>query len=377
MAQDYYEILGVSKNASDEEIKRAYRRLAQIHHPDKPGGDEKKFKEINSAYQILSDRQKRSQYDQFGSSFEQAQSQGGGGFGDAQGFSGFSGFADAFRNMYGNGGINVEFEESGGLGDIFGDIFGSGRSRSRGRHNRRGEDIAVDVEMTLEEAFNGVERQFKIYKRVVCSNCQGSGAEKGSKIITCPTCKGKGEINQTRRTPFGAFSQISPCPDCDGSGKKTEKKCHICGGDGRTKEEVSINVKIPAGVEDGMSLTMEGAGESGSKGSASGDLFINIHILPHKYFTRQNSDLIYEASIGFSQAALGAKIEVPTINGQASLNVPSGIESGKIIRMRGEGMPRLNNRGRGDQFVKIIIKMPKSLTRRQKELLEDLGKEGM
>lgn len=371
---DYYEILGVPKNASDDEIKRAYRKLAQQHHPDKPGGDEKKFKEINAAYQVLSDKQKRSQYDQFGSGFEQAQSQGG--FGGAEGFGGFSGFADAFRNMYGNGGINVEFGEGGGLGDIFGDIFGGGRARG-GRRERRGEDIAVDVEITLEEAFKGVERQFKIYKRAVCAACKGSGAEPGSKVVTCPTCKGKGEIRQSRRTPFGAFTQVSTCPDCEGSGKKAEKKCRACGGDGRVREEVPINIKIPAGVEDGMALTMEGAGEAGPKGGISGDLYVNIHILPHKHFKRQNSDLIYELEITFSQAAMGAKIDVPTITGKAVLTIPSGIESGKVIRMSGEGMPRLNNRGRGDQYVRVKIKTPKSLTRRQKELLDELRKEGL
>lgn len=365
---DYYEILGVPKGASDDEIKRAYRKLAQKYHPDKPGGDEKKFKEINSAYQVLSDKQKRSQYDQFGSTFEQAQSQGQGGFGDAEGFGGFSGFADAFRNMYGDG---------GGLGDIFGDIFDNRRSRGGGRRARRGEDIVVDAEITLEEVFSGAERQLKIYKRTVCSSCQGSGLEPGSKIITCLTCKGKGEIRQSRRTPFGAFTQVSPCSECEGTGKKAENKCRACGGDGRVREETPINIKIPAGVEDGMALTLEGAGESGPKGGASGDLYVNIHILPHKYFIRQNSDLIYELEITFSQAALGVKIDVPTISGKAALIVPSGIESGKVIRMRGKGMPRLNSYGRGDQLVKIKIKTPKSLTKRQEELLEELKREGL
>ncbi len=367
---DYYEILGVSKGASDEEIKRAYRKLAQQHHPDKPGGDEKKFKEINSAYQVLSDKQKRSQYDQFGSNFEQ---QGQGGFGGAEGF---SGFADAMRNMYGNGGINVEFGEGGGFGDIFGDIFGGGRSRG-GRKQKQGEDIAIDAEITLEEAFKGVDKHFNIYKRTVCPSCKGSGAEAGSKISACPACNGKGEVRQSRRTPFGAFTQVSPCSECDGTGKKTEKKCRACGGDGRVRAETPIDIQIPAGVEDGMTLTLEGAGEAGPKGGVSGSLYINIHIKPHKYFTRQNADIVYEAEINFSQAVLGAKIDVPTISGKVALSVPSGIELGKVIRMRGEGMPRLNDRGRGDQFVKIKIRTPKSLTRKQKDLLEELGKEGL
>lgn len=372
MARDYYEILGVGKGASDDEIKRAYRRLAQKHHPDKPGGDEKKFKEINEAYQVLSDKQKRGQYDQFGQTFEQAQAQGRGGFGGAQGFGDFGGFADAFRNA--SGGVNFDFG-GGGFEDIFGDIFGGGARR--GRTRKQGEDIAIDMELTLEEAYSGVEREVNIHKRTICPACKASGAEPGSKTITCPTCKGKGEVRQTQRTILGSFTQVSVCPECGGEGKITEKKCRACGGDGRVRESVPMKIRIPAGVENGMSLTLEGAGEAGPKGGTSGDLYVNIHIKPHKYFTRQNADLIYELEIGFSQAAMGAKVEVPTITGKASLTIPAGIESGKVIRMRGEGMPNLQGRGRGDQLVNIKIKTPKSLSRRQKELLEELGKEGL
>lgn len=373
MARDYYEILGIAKGASDDEIKRAYRRLAQKHHPDKPGGDENKFKEINEAYQVLSDKQKRGQYDQFGQTFEQAQSQGQGGFGGFEGFRDFSGFADAFRN--GGGGASFEFG-GGGFEDIFGDIFGGGRS-GRGRTRKRGEDIAIDIELTLEEAYSGIERDLNLHKRTVCSACKGSGAEPGSKTIDCSACKGKGEVRQTRRTILGSFTQVSTCPECGGEGKTIEKKCRACGGDGRVRESAPVKVRIPAGVEDGMALTLEGAGEAGPKGGTSGDLYVNIHIKPHKYFTRHNSDLIYELEIAFSQSAMGAKIEVPTITGKANLTVPAGIESGKVIRMRGEGMPNLQGRGRGDQLVRVKIKTPKSLSRRQKELLEELGKEGL
>lgn len=373
MAQDYYEVLGVPKGASDDEIKRAYRRLAQKYHPDKPGGDEKKFKEINEAYQVLSDKQKRGQYDQFGQTFEQAQAQGQGGFGGFEGFRDFSGFADAFRN--GGAGINFEFGGEG-FGDIFGDIFGGGRTRGRKR-TRKGEDAAIDIELTLEEAFSGIERDINLYKRTVCSSCKGSGAEAGSKTVECKTCKGTGEIRQSRRTILGSFTQVSVCPDCGGEGKTIDKKCKTCGGDGRVKENVSIKLNIPKGVEDGMTLTLEGAGEAGPKGSASGDLYVTIHIKPHKNFKRQNSDIIYEAEISFSQAALGAKIDVPTIDGTAVLTIPAGIESGKVIRMTGKGMPRLNSYGRGDQYVKVNIKTPKSLTKKQKELLEELKKEGI
>lgn len=374
---DYYEILGVGKGASDEEIKRAYRRLAQKLHPDKPGGDEKKFKEINEAYQVLSDKQKRSQYDQYGQTFEQAQAQGRGGFGGAQGFGGFGDFADAFRNANGEG-INFEFGGEG-FGDIFSDLFGGGRTRSgrRERRAKKGEDVAIDIELTLEEAFSGIEREVNLYKRAVCPSCKGSGAEAGSKIVNCSTCKGSGEVRQSRRTILGSFTQVFTCPDCSGEGKTVEKKCKACGGDGRVKESAPIKLNIPKGVEDGMTLTLQGAGEAGPKGGMSGDLYVNVHIKPHKYFNRRNSDIVYEAEINFSQAALGAKIDVPTIEGTAILTVPCGIESGKVIRMTGKGMPRMDSYGRGDQYVKIKIKTPKSLTRRQKELLEELGKEGM
>jgi molecular chaperone DnaJ len=372
MAKDYYEILGVGKGASDEEIKRAYRRLAQKHHPDKPGGEEKKFKEINEAYQVLSDKQKRGQYDQYGQTFEQAQAQGQGGFGGAQGFGGFE---DMFRNAAGGEGASFEFGGEG-FGDIFSDLFGGGRSRG-GRRAKKGEDVAIDIELSLEEAFSGIERQINLYKRTVCPTCKGSGAEPGSKIVECQKCKGTGEIRKTQRTILGNFAQVSPCSDCNGEGKTVEKKCKVCGGDGRVKESVPVKLNIPKGVENGMTLNLAGAGEAGPKGSVSGDLYINIHIKPHKHFNRQNADIVYEAEINFSQAVLGAKIDVPTIEGTAVLSVPSGIESGKVIRMTGKGMPRMDSYGRGDQYVKIKIKTPKSLSRRQKELLEELGKEGL
>ncbi len=380
MAQNYYGILGVSKGASDEEIKRAYRRLAHQHHPDKPGGDEKKFKEINEAYQTLSDKQKRGQYDQYGQTFEQAQSQGGGGFGG--GAQGFGGFADMFRdgNFSAQGGPASGWEFGGeGFGDIFSDLFTGGRSRGGrgGRRAKKGEDVAIDIELTLEEVFSGIEREINLYKRMICPSCKGSGAEVGSKVVNCATCKGSGEIRQTCRTILGSFAQISTCPDCGGAGKSVERKCRTCGGDGRVKETVPIKLNIPKGVEDGMTLTLQGAGEAGSKGSASGDLYVNVHIKPHKHFNRQNADIVYEAEINYTQAALGAKIDVPTIEGIAVLTVPAGIESGKVIRMTGKGMPRMDSYGRGDQYVKIKIKTPKSLTRRQRELLEELNKEGI
>lgn len=368
MARDYYEILEVRKGASDDEIKRAYRRLAQKYHPDKIGGDEKKFKEINEAYQVLSDKQKRGQYDQFGQTFEQAQAQGRGGFGGFEGFRDFSGFADAFRE----GGFGF----GGGFEDIFSDIFGGGGGR-RARAKKQGGDIAIDIELTLEEAYSGAERDINIYKRTICPACKGGGAEPGSKTITCPACKGKGEVRQTRRTILGTFTQVSTCPECGGEGKILEKKCRVCGGDGRVRESAPVRIRIPAGVENGETMALEGAGEAGSKGRTSGDLYVNIHIKPHKHFKRQNADLVYDAEISVSQAALGAKVEVPTIEGKAILSVPAGIESGKVIKMSGKGMPKLRGYGRGDELVKIKIKIPKGLTRRQKELLEELGKEGM
>lgn len=365
MSKDYYKILGISKNASPDDIKRAYRRLAHEHHPDK-GGNQEKFKEVNEAYQILSDPQKKSQYDQYGTTFEQAQARG-----NAHGFEGFrdfSSFAEAFNFGQNNGASN-----GGGFEDIFEGIFGgTGRSR-RGR--QKGRDIGVDVEISLEEAFKGAEKEINLRRATACNICSGSGAELGTKLKTCSTCQGQGQIEQRSGGGFFSFSQVVACPDCRGAGKKPEKACSKCGGDGRVKEGKVLRVKIPAGIQNGQVISLAGEGEAGPMGALAGDLYITVHLRPDPRFTREGDNLFYDLPISFSQAALGDKIEIPTLSGWVNLKIPEGIESGANIRLEGKGMPRLQKRGFGDMIVRVKIKTPKRLSRRAKELLEDLKKE--
>lgn len=366
MAEDYYKILGLSKNASPDEIKRAYRRLAQLHHPDK-GGDPQKFKEVNEAYQILSDPQKRSQYDQFGRTFEQAQA--GGGFQGFEGFRDFSSFAEAFNSEGAS-------EDNSGLGDIFESIFGGGRRT--GRRTKRGADISVDLEISLEESYGGSEREIKLYKSAVCHKCKGLGAEPGVKIKECPTCHGRGEVEQRTGGGFFSFSQIITCPTCGGTGKRPEKACSQCGGDGRIKENTVLKVKIPAGIQDGQVISLTGQGEAASanwRGGRAGDLYITIHVRPDPRFRREGDNLIYELVISFYQAAMGDKIDVPTLDGWVKLKIPEGIESNTVIRLESKGMPHLQRRGFGDMLVKVRVETPKRLSKRAKELLEELKKE--
>ena len=366
MAKNYYEILGVEKGANDEEIKKAYRKLAHQHHPDKQGGDEAKFKEVNEAYQVLSDKQKRAQYDQFGSTFDGAGAgQGAGGFGGFD-FSGFGG---------GQGGFNFE----GDLGDIFGDIFGEGRSSRAARE--KGQDIAVDVELTLEDVLEGVEKEIKLYIASSCSKCGGNGSEPGSKFEKCTTCDGSGQIQKQKRTMLGVFSQSEICPECRGTGERPEKKCTKCGGDGRVKEEKSVKVKIPAGIAEGQTIRVSGKGEAGfrpgSGKSEFGDLYITAHIRKHSSFERRGDDLIYKLDVNFTQAALGDSVNVPTLKNKIKLKIPSGIQSGKIVKVSGAGLPHLQGRGSGDMYISVQIKTPEKLSRKQKSLLEDLKKEGL
>lgn len=369
MSKDYYKILGLTKNASLDEVKRAYRRLAQQHHPDK-GGDPEKFKEASEAYQVLSDSQKKSQYDQFGTTFEQAQARGG-----AHGFEGwrdFSSFAEAFN--FGQAGAN-----GAGFEDIFEGIFGhvqraSNRAK-RGGGRLRGADIGVDLEISLEQAFKGADKEINLRRATVCRACSGNGAEPGSKMKTCLICKGQGQIEQRSGSGFFSFSQVIICPDCQGSGKKPEKICSSCGGDGRVKQSQSLLVKIPAGIQDGQVISLAGQGEAGAKGTTAGDLYITVHVRPDPRFYREDDNLFYELPISFAQAALGDKVEVPTLAGWVNLKVPEGVASGANIRLEGKGMPRLQRRGFGDMIVKVKIKTPKRLSRKARELLESLKKE--
>lgn len=382
VAKDYYDILGVSRNASVDEIKKAYRQLAQKYHPDKPGGDETKFKEINESYQVLSDPKKRQQYDQFGTTFEQAQAQGG--FGGFNGFRDFSGFADAFRDGFSAGGGD---EFGGGLGDIFSEIFGGGRAGARSSAwAGRGKDLSMEMEIGLEEAAEGIEKEVEIYKAVICPKCSGSGGEPGSKIEKCLNCGGSGNVSRTRSAGFFSFTQTQICPACRGRGRKPNVSCSQCGGDGRINESSRLKIKIPPGIESEQVIKLAGQGEAAPFGGQShlrqgfggqaGDLYLTVFVKPHKYFKRRGGDLYFDLFIHFTQAALGDKIEIPTlIDGGLKLKIPAGIGSGELIRIRDKGMPRFGGRGRGNLMVKVIIKTPKKLSKKARQLLEELKEE--
>lgn len=372
MAKDYYDILGVAKGASAEEIKKAYRTLAHKHHPDKSGGDETKFKEINEAYQVLSNAQKRQQYDQYGQTFEQAQRQGGFGGG------GFS--WEDFARQSGGGfqGQNVNFD-FGDLGDMFGDLFGfGGGSRTRRTQRaRQGGDIQTEMSIDFREAVFGVEKLVDLYKLSTCGHCHGNGAEPGTKIETCPTCGGSGQVRQVQQTILGAFQSVGVCPTCHGEGKKASKKCTECGGSGRVKASEQIKVQIPAGISDGETIRLSGKGEAGTHGSSAGDLYITIRVKPDKEFTREKDDILSEVAVTFSQAALGTKVPVVTLDGEVTLHIPSGTQSGKVFKLKDKGVPHLRSRGRGDHLVTVTVVTPPHLSREQKKLLEELQQTGL
>ncbi len=348
--KDYYKILGVERSATGDELKKAYRRLAHKYHPDKQGGDENKFKEINEAYQVLSNKEKRAQYDTFGKTFDGAQGAGGNPFGGFN-YEGMGGFSN--------------------IDDIF-DTFFQGAGKGTKQRARRGKDIAVDLEISLEEAFKGLSRELQIRKMSDCERCKGSGKESGTAMNRCPRCQGKGQIEEVRRIFFGAFRQVIVCPECGGEGERPEKLCKECLGEGRNPRTDTIRIDVPAGIQDGETIRLSGKGEAGGRGGASGDLYGRIHILPHSRFVRKGDNLFIRLPLSFKHAALGAKIEVPTIEGTILLNIPAGTQSGKVFRISGKGMPRLQGYGRGDQLIEISIAVPQKLSRRARNLLEEL-----
>jgi molecular chaperone DnaJ len=374
MANNYYDLLGVSKGASDDEIKKAYRKMAHKYHPDKSGGDEAKFKEINEAYQVLSDKAKRGQYDQFGQTFDQASRSGGAGAGGGQGFGGwdFSGFGDDF-SAQGGPASGWDFS-GGGFEDIFSSVFGT-QSRA-GSRKKRGKDIQVDVEIDFSEMVNGAKRQINLRKSTVCANCSGTGGEKNSQEKVCNTCGGAGRVQKVGSSFFGSFSQVVECPDCAGTGHVQERKCTRCGGDGRTMEESKLEIDIPAGIDNNQALSMSGAGEAGSRGGRAGDLFINVHVKPHRLFVRKGQDILSSVEIPFSTSALGGEVIIETIEGRLTLKIPSGTQSGEQFRVKGKGVPDLHSGVRGNQIVKVIVRTPKKLSREQKNLLEELKRLG-
>jgi len=353
MNKDYYQILGVAKNASQDEVKKAFHKLAHKHHPNK-GGDEKKFKEINEAYQVLSNKEKRSQYDRFGTA-------------DGPG---------NFNWAWGKGAQNIEFDTED-LNDIFGDIFGFNKG-SRKRNIKRGVDIRVDIEVPLEAVLKDIDKEVKLYKQTTCHRCHGKGAEPGTSLNECFSCRGTGEVQKVKRTFLGSFTYWSVCPECRGEGQKPEKPCNVCRGDGRVKQEETINIHVPAGIDSQQIIKLTGKGEAGKKDGESGDLYVRILVRNHKIFTRRGDNLLIEVPISFSQSVLGDKIEVPTLEGDNYLlKTPAGLESGEVLRISKRGIPRFSRFGRGDLYVKLVVKTPKHLTKEQKMLLNKLREEGL
>ena len=370
MGKDYYKTLGVEKNASQDEVKKAFRTKAHQYHPDKANGDEAKFKEINEAYQVLGNENKRSQYDQFGSSFEQAQAQGQGGFSGFDGFRDFSGFANGFSNGQ-NGSWNVNAED---LGDIFGgigDIFGFGGGRKT--RAARGRDLQVAMTINFSEAVFGVEKEISLNKKVKCDRCNGNLAEPGTKIETCKTCKGTGKVARVQRTILGNMQVETVCPDCGGEGKTYARKCGKCNGTGVASETSKLKIKIPAGINNGETIRMTGQGEAGEKGAGDGSLYIKINVNPDKRFERVGFDIKSQKEISFTQAILGDKIEIETVHGPVKLKISAGAQSGTVFKLRAKGVPRLSGNGQGDHFVTINIKTPSSLTRQQKATIKELN----
>ncbi len=368
MAKDYYELLGVSKNATQDEIKKAFRKLAHEHHPDKASGNEAKFKEINEAYQTLGTEDKRRQYDQFGKSGAAGQGFNYQDFARGQGGNPFGGFSQ------GQGGSSFDFGNMGDMGD-FGDLFSSffgGSSNSRTKQATRGSDMEIDMSIEFEEAVFGTEKTINLQKKVVCETCGGNGAEPGSKVTTCLKCGGTGRIVKIQQTILGNFQTQATCPDCGGTGKKYEKKCHECHGEGVTTGSEKIKVTIPAGISDGQSLRLSGKGEAIAKGSA-GDLFIVIKVKPSKIFKRDGDNIHSEIKISVKQAILGDKIEVETVDGPVSLKIPEGTQSHTEFRLREKGVPHLRSRGRGDHLVDVVVNIPRNLSRKQEKLLDELG----
>lgn len=363
--RDYYEVLGVSKTATQDELKKAYRKLARKYHPDlnkdNPEAAEK-FKECNEAYSVLSDEQKRAQYDQFGpEAFEN------GGMGGGPGAGGFGGFG-------GFGGSGME--------DIF-DMFFGGQGRG-GRSNnagpQRGADLRYDMEITFEEAAFGVEKEISLKRAERCEHCHGEGAEPGSKVETCPECHGSGYVRFTQNTMFGQMVNERPCSRCHGEGKIISNPCKECGGSGTVKKTKKLKVKIPAGVDNGSRLRVGGEGEAGLKGGSSGDLYVYLYVKPHKFFERDGTTVLCEVPINIVQATLGAEIKVPTLDGQVTMKVPEGTQPGKVMRLKGKGIPSLRGGGRGDQLVRMKVVVPTKLTDKQKDALQkfaDISKDNI
>lgn len=362
MAKDYYEVLGINKGASKDEIKKAFYKLAHKYHPDKKDGNEAKFKEVNEAYQTLSDDSKRSKYDQFGSGYESGFS-GGGGFGGGQ--SGFEGFD---FSGFQNGGADFDF---GNLNDIFSDFFGGG-GRAQAR---RGRDISTEIQIPFADSIFGVTRKILITKTSSCLTCKGVGAKEGSKMETCKTCNGQGKLHETKRSFLGTISSTKVCENCYGSGEVPKEKCDKCHGKGVLKREEEITIAIPSGIRDGEMIRMTGMGEAITKGTA-GDLYIKINVAPHAVFKRDGGDLVMNLNLKLSDALLGTKYPIETLDGNIEVTIPEGVSINEVLRVKGKGVPTAKGK-RGDLLIKLNIKMPTKVSKKSRELIEELKKEGI
>lgn len=361
--RDYYEILGVSKNASDDELKKSYRKLAMQYHPDRNPGDkeaEDKFKEAAEAYEVLSDSQKRAKYDRFGHE----------GMRGGQDYHNFTNFEDIFSNF-----SDIFGGAFGGGGSIFDDFFGGGRSSSRSRQRSQGtpgSDLKVTLKLKLEEIATGTTKTIKLKKHKKCSSCNSTGAKDANSYQSCPVCQGTGEIKQVSRSLFGQFVNIQACGNCNGSGKVIIHKCDTCKGEGRIQDDATIKINVPAGVVDNSYMTMRGEGNAGKNGGPAGDIIVIFNELPHQYFRRDGDNIVYDLFLSFPEAVMGTEVEIPTLNGRAKLKIESGTQPGKYLKMTGKGIKHLNGHGTGDQLVKIDIHIPKKLNSKEKDLLKEL-----
>lgn len=353
--RDYYEVLGIDKNADEATIKRAFRQQAKKNHPDLNPGDkeaEERFKEVNEAYQVLSDPQKKAQYDQFG--FDGPQGGFGGGYGDFSGFGG-AGF--------------------GGFEDIFSSFFGGGARQANPNAPRQGDDLRMDVTISFEEAAKGCEKEVNVVRDETCENCGGTGAKPGTKPTTCPDCHGTGQVTQIRNTAFGRIQNVTTCPKCRGTGKIVSDPCPKCNGRGKKRTSRRRTVKIPAGIDNGQVLTIRGQGGAGENGGPNGDLLIVVNVRPHKLFKRRDYDMYLDLPITFTQAALGAEVDIPTLDKPVKYNIPEGTQPGTVFRIKGEGIPYLRGSGKGDLYVTAKVEVPRKLSDHQKELLRQFDGE--
>jgi molecular chaperone DnaJ len=367
--KDYYSILGITKSASEEEVKKAYRKLAHQYHPDKAGGNEKKFKEINEAYQILSDKNKRMQYDRFGTAEPM------GGFGNAGGNgqwgAGFPGGMGFDPSQFG-----FEGGDMGDFGDIFESFFEGMGMRPQRKTYKTGSDLEIQEQVTLEEAFSGTVKTVRLKTFVHCAKCGGKGAEPGSGFEKCSTCDGQGQVREQRRTLFGNFSQVKTCAKCHGAGEVPKKPCSVCKGVGRVESDREIKIDIVAGIDDNQLIKVKGMGEAGERGTAAGDLYVRVRVRPHAVFTRRANDLIVTQELKLIDLLLGKTITVPVISGGAiTAEIPAGFNLKEPLRISGQGMPHIGSRARGDLLVNFVIKAPKKPSTKEKELLEKLEKE--